>query len=124
MNTPQTTKTLLFILHRAPYGTSSLRDSLDAALAAAAFEQRVQLLFSGDGVLALLPGQQADAIGSKDTGKMLQALGYYDINEIYADAVSLEERGLDPAILAIAVTVADHTTLRQLLGEADTVIAI
>lgn len=117
-------KTLLFILQHAPYGSSALRETLDAALAAAAFEQHVQLLFSGDGVFALLPDQQADAIASKDTAKMLQALGYYDIDEIYVDSLSLAERTLTVEQLALPVTVADTDHLRALLRAADSVVAL
>ena len=122
MTTPR--KKILFILQRAPYGTATAREALDAALAAAAFEQDVQLLFAGDGIWQLLPDQQADAIASKDIGKMLQALGYYDINEIFVDAVSLAERQLDTTQLAIPVTAVAGTALQALVRAADCVIAL
>lgn len=117
-------KTLLFILQRAPHGSSALREALDAALAAAAFEQRVQLLFSGDGVFALLPNQQVDAIHSKDTSKMLQALQYYDIDEVFFDAISLAERNIDAATLAIPAQAAGAEQLRELMHNADSVVAL
>lgn len=117
-------KTILFILQRAPYGSSSVRESLEAALAAAAFEQHVQLLFSGDGVFALLAGQQADAVQSKDTSKMLQALHYYDIEDVFVDAFSMEERNLSAAQSAIPVTTLAGDTLKQLIQRADCVIAL
>lgn len=119
-----TRKKILFVLQRAPYGSSSARESLDAALAAAAFEQDVQLLFSGDGVWQLLPDLQADAIAGKDIGKMLQALAYYDIEHVYADAQSLAERGLSAATLAIPVMPLTNHPLRQLFRDADCVIAL
>lgn len=119
-----TRKKILFVLQRAPYGSSSARESLDAALAAAAFEQDVQLLFSGEGVWQLLPNQQADAIASKDIGKMLQALAYYDIDRVYADAQSLAERGLAAETLAMAVTPVAAHALQQLFRDADCVIAL
>ena len=117
-------KKILFVLQRAPYGSSSAREALDAALAAAAFEQDVQLLFSGDGVWQLLAGQQAEAIAGKDIGKMLQALAYYDIEHVYADSQSLAERSLSADTLAIPVTPLANPALRQLFRDADCVIAL
>lgn len=122
MTTPR--KKILFILQRAPYGTSAAREALDAALAAAAFEQDVQLLFAGDGVWQLLPDQQPDAIHSKGIGKMLQALDYYDINQTFVDSVSLTDRQLDSAQLAIPVTAVTGTALQDLIRAADCVIAL
>ena len=115
---------ILFILQRAPYGNTAAREILDAALAAAAFEQDVQLLFSGEGVWQLLPGQQPDAFAGKDISKMLQALGYYDIEAVYADAVSLAERGLDSTTLALPVMALDPAAQQQLLRTADCVITL
>lgn len=119
-----TQKTLLFILQHAPYGNSATREALDAALAAAAFEQNVQLLFSGDGVWQLLADQQPDAISSKDTGKMLQALEYYDISDVFVDEISLQERGISATQLAIASKTIGGDALKQLVKAADCVIAL
>lgn len=117
-------KTLLFILQRAPYGDSTTRETLDAALAAAAFEQNVQLLFIGDGVWNLLLEQNADCINSKDTGKMLQALNYYDIEAVFSDNTSLQERGLSADNLAIAVKNLNDDAVKNLVRAADCVIAL
>jgi tRNA 2-thiouridine synthesizing protein C len=117
-------KTLLFILQRAPYGNSATREALDAALAAAAFEQNVQILFTGDGVWNLLPEQDASSINSKDTSKMLQALDYYDISDVFVDEISLQERGISAAQFAIAAKTIGGDTLKQLIKTADCVIAL
>jgi tRNA 2-thiouridine synthesizing protein C len=119
-----TRKTILFILQRAPYGDSTTRETLDAALAAAAFEQNVQLLFTGDGVWNLLPEQDASSIASKDTAKMLQALSYYDIEAVFSDDISLQERGLSIDNLAIAVKNITDDTMKNLVRTADCVIAL
>ncbi|HQQ74980.1 MAG TPA: sulfurtransferase complex subunit TusC [Pseudomonadales bacterium] len=119
-----TLKTILFILQRAPYGSSATREALDAALAAAAFEQNVQVLFSGDGVWHLSTDQQADAISSKDTSKMLQALDYYDISDVFVDKISLQERGLSVTPLTITAKTIGGDTLKQLIRTADCVVAL
>ena len=64
----------LIVVRRAPYGSSLSRASLDAALALAAFDQLVDILFMGDGVLHLLPDQMSSEIGAKNVGKLLSSL--------------------------------------------------
>lgn len=117
-------KNILFILQRAPHGNSSGRETLDAALACAAFDQHVQLLFIDDGVWHLLPDQQADTIDSKDTSKMLGALAYYDISEVFADASSLQARQLPTEKCTIPVTELAEDAVRLLIQQADCVIAL
>ncbi|HSC76116.1 MAG TPA: sulfurtransferase complex subunit TusC [Pseudomonadales bacterium] len=119
-----TAKSILFILQHAPYGSSATRETLDAALAAAAFEQQVKLLFTDDGVWQLLADQQPDTISSKDTSKMLQALEYYDISDVFVDEISLQERGISATQLSIACSPVGGNALKQLIKTADCVIAL
>ncbi|MDX1735029.1 MAG: sulfurtransferase complex subunit TusC, partial [Halioglobus sp.] len=78
-------RTLLVIRH-SPYGGSLARSAVDTALAAAAFDQPVTLLFMGDGVLQLLPGQDSKAAGMKNIGRQLASLPLYDIDKVYLDS--------------------------------------
>lgn len=86
---------LLVILRHAPHGSSWLKEGLDIALVAAAFDRRVTLLFMGEGVTALLEGQQAGPLGQKGTAATLAMLEMYDI-----DSLLVEKRGLDELGLA------------------------
>ena len=90
-------RSLLLVFRRAPYGGSSARAGLDFALAAAAFEQPVSLLFMDEGVWLLQPGQDAAAIGARSIEKTLASLPLYDIESLYVDAESALRHGLDPA---------------------------
>jgi tRNA 2-thiouridine synthesizing protein C len=94
----QRKKTLL-ILRRAPYGDSLGRAALDVALASAAFEQDISVLFMDDGVWQLLPEQEASAINHKSAQRTLASFGLYDINTFYVEKASLAMRNLDPAQL-------------------------
>lgn len=118
------TKKILFIMQHSPYGNTRAREALDAALACAAFEQPVQLLFTDDGVWQLLPDQQASTVGNKDIGKMLGALAYYDINAVFTDSTALRTRNLTPADLAIQTTAVETDAMRQLIHAADCVITL
>src|SRR5690554_8205650 len=80
---------LLVILRHPPHGSSWLREGLDVALVAAAFGQAVSLLFQGEGVLALLKGQQAGPLGQKGTAATLDMLAMYEIQSLYVDGAAL-----------------------------------
>ncbi|MFB9146492.1 DsrE family protein [Halomonas alkalicola] len=85
---------LLVILRHAPHGTSWLREGLDAALVAAAFGRRVTLLFMGEGVTALVPGQANGPLGQKGTAPTLEMLEMYDIDTLLVEAEALARFGL------------------------------
>lgn len=112
-------KRLLFIMRHAPYGAGPARSGLDAALAAAAFEQPVDLLFMGDGVLQLLPGQDGAALGVKTRGKQLAALPLYDIERVYVDAQAAARYALDLEQAPLPAQALDADAMAQLLRDSD-----
>ncbi|MDH5355291.1 MAG: sulfurtransferase complex subunit TusC [Gammaproteobacteria bacterium] len=88
------TKTFVYINRKAPYGTVYALESLEVVLIGAAFEQNVKLVFMDDGVFQLTNAQDPEGIGMKNFSKTYAALGDYDINQIYIDQQSLDDRGL------------------------------
>ncbi|MES2919810.1 MAG: sulfurtransferase complex subunit TusC [Pseudomonadota bacterium] len=112
----------LFIQHRAPYGSESPQEQVDAQLVAATFGIAVSVLFQDDGVWQLLSQQDGKALGRRTLGAQLQALALYDIKDYYVDAISLAERGLEPRQLTLPVTVLDAAGLRALIAEHDLVL--
>lgn len=88
------TKKLLYVNRKAPYGTIYALESLEVVLIGAAFEQDVTLVFMDDGVYQLAKGQDTKGVGMKNFSPAYAALGDYDVNKIYVDKESLEERGL------------------------------
>lgn len=106
---------LLVILRHGPHGSSLLRDGLDAALVAAAFGQRVSLLFMGEGVMALVDDQQTDPSGPKGTAATLTMLTMYDIETILVEEAALEHIGLAPSDLMLPVSLLSGKALSSLL---------
>lgn len=88
------TKKMMYINRKAPYGTIYAWESLEVVLIGAAFEQDVSLAFLDDGVYQLTKGQNTGAIGMKNFSPTYTALGDYEVNKIYVEKESLEERGL------------------------------
>jgi len=87
-------KKFMYINRKAPYGTVYALESLEVVLIGAAFDQDVSLAFIGDGVYQLTKGQNTEALGQKNFSTVYGALGDYDVNKIYVEKESLEERGL------------------------------
>lgn len=88
------TKKMMYVNRKAPYGTIYAWESLEVVLIGAAFEQDVSLAFMDDGVFQLTRGQDTKGIGMKNFSPTYSALGDYEINKIYVEKESLEERGL------------------------------
>lgn len=87
-------KKFMYLNRKAPYGTIYALESLEVVLIGAAFDQDVSLAFVDDGVYQLTKEQDTGAIGMKNFSPTYKALGDYDVNKIYVDRASLEERGL------------------------------
>ena len=97
----------MYINRRAPHGSIYALESLEVVLVGAAFDQDVCLAFLDDGVYQLLAGQDTSAIGVKNYTRAYGALGDYDVNRLYVERESLEERGLCVADL-LALTYEDE----------------
>lgn len=107
-------KRYLFVMRHLPHHSSHVQETLDQLLTAAAFDQRVSLLFADDGVLQLKNGQ-GDAAPFKQTSAMFQALEIYGVEALYAEAESLAERGLQAADLLLPVQVVQRRAVAELL---------
>lgn len=112
-------KTMLMVLRHSPYGSSLARASLDVALATAAFEQAVDLLFLGDGVLQLKPDQDTQRLGIKNIGKQLASLPLYDIKCVYVDAEAAARYNMDLTRSPVATQPLDQGGIHQLMVEYD-----
>jgi tRNA 2-thiouridine synthesizing protein C len=88
------TKKFMYVNRKAPYGTIYAWESLEVVLIGAAFEQDVSLAFIEDGVFQLTKGQNTGGIDMKNFSPTYAALGDYEVNKIYVEKESLEERGL------------------------------
>lgn len=114
----------LFLLRQSPYSSSLAREALDMALATAAFDQHVQVAFINDGVFQLVNGQQADLEQRRNISKTLDALPLYDITDIFAEAESVQERGIQDNEIFKYAQIIDRLAIRNLIAQADKVITL
>ena len=103
------------------HGHIRTQEFIDIALMAAAFEQRVILVFEADGVYALLKQQTPELIGLKNASPILKALELYDINDVWVEEESMLMRGIQPEAFEIGVKVMPRQNLKQQMLMADQV---
>jgi len=113
-----TTKRILFLVAHAPNRGALAFEMLDALLVAAVFEQKVSVLFTGDGVYQLLDtGQQ-----TRDVARSYRALPTYDVNDVYVDKAAMRQRGLTVDALVLPARALTRHGIRSLIAAQDVVV--
>ena len=114
-------KSYLFVVQHAPHSGSATQELLDMLLTTAAFDQAVAVLFMDDGVFQLKTQQQPEPHGFKDTLAMFNALPLYEVQPLYVELESLQERGLTAADLNLSVELIPRAQVAQLFKQVDIV---
>jgi tRNA 2-thiouridine synthesizing protein C len=115
-------KKIMHVMRRAPHGSIYTYEGLEMILIMAAYEQDLSVVFIRDGVYALKKGQETAGIGIKGFSKTFMALDGYDVEKLFVDRISLEERGLTEDDLVVDVEVMDSSEIGRLMTEQDVVI--
>lgn len=116
-------KKFMFINRKAPYGTVYALESLEVVLITAAFDQDVSLVFSDDGVYQIKKGQVTDGIGMKNFSPTYRALEGYDVEKLYVDKESMDERGLTQDDLLVDVEIISRAKMADLMDDQDVVMS-
>lgn len=116
-------KKFMFVNRKAPYGTIYALEALEVVLISAAFDQDVSLAFLDDGVYQIIKGQHTKAIDVKNFSPTYRALEGYDIEKLYVEKESLDQRGLTAADLLVDVEVMSSAEMSKMMAEQDIVIS-
>jgi tRNA 2-thiouridine synthesizing protein C len=119
-------KKFLYLNRKAPYGSIYALESLEVVLIGAAFEQDVSLAFIDDGVYQLKNNQQtsvSSGIGVKDFFKTYRVLEGYDVEKLYVDKKSMQERGLTEDDLLVPVEILDEAQMAELMEQQDVILS-
>lgn len=116
-------KKFMFVNRKAPYGTIYALEVLEMVLISAAFEQDVHLAFVDDGVYQIKKGQDTKGLEMKNFSPTYRALEGYDIEKLYVEKESMEERGLTEADLLVPVEVIDRAAMADLMASMDVVLS-
>lgn len=114
-------KSYLFVLRSAPHSGCALQEILDIILITAAFDQKVALLLLDDAVFALKGHQQPEKQAIKDTAAIFKALEMYDVEDIFLEAQSLQERGLTVVDLSLPVHEIQRENIAAVMQQYDIV---
>ena len=115
-------KKFLYINRRAPHGTIYAHEALEVVLIGAAFEQDVSMAFLDDGVFQLKKDQNTDQINTKNFSKTFSALEKYDVEKLYVERESLDERGISADDLAVDVKIISSDEMKQLITDSEVIL--
>jgi len=112
-------KRYLFIFEHAPHSTLHAKEGLDFSLACAAFDQKVSVLFMGNGVYQLLRHQDSSAINLKNHSASIEALELYGIEHCYYQGGILEDYELSANLLAERAQAKSLQEIQKLIQQHD-----
>lgn len=116
---PAQQKSIALICNHSPYGGSEARELIDTALAAAAFEQKVSLIFMGAGALMLIEKQNPAAIEQKNLSRMMNMLSMYDVEDIFVHDQALKDYSLSTEELVDSAKIVDSESLQRWISQQD-----
>jgi tRNA 2-thiouridine synthesizing protein C len=111
----------LYLFSRQAYGHSLAREALDMALATAAFDQKVSIVFLEDAIYQLLNATDAQSVEAKPHTGVINALPLYDIENIYYLDDDRQHRAISESSLLAHATAITRPALQQLIAAADRV---
>lgn len=114
-------KSLLYIVSRAPYSNAVGQEALDAILIGASFEQAVTVLFMHDGVFQLHANQGVGNSELKQYTKAFDALEDFGIAQVVCHDLSLIGRGLSQNNMMRRVDLATSEQVKTMISKADKV---
>ena len=115
-------KKIMHVMREAPHGTIYTYEGLEMILIMAAYDQDISVAFIDDGVYALKKDQNTEDIEIKGFSKTFGALDGYDVEKLYVDQISLEERGLTEDDLVVDVEILSSAEIGKLMAEQDLVV--
>lgn len=115
-------KKFLYINRRAPHGSIYAHEALEVVLIGAAFDQDVSLAFIDDGVYQLKKNQDTSDINTKNFSKTYGALEMYDVEKLYVEKESLEQRGLSEEDLMVDVKILTSDEMKKIITESEVIL--
>ena len=115
-------KKFLYINRRAPHGSIYAHEALEVILIGAAFDQDVSLAFIDDGVYQLKKNQDTSDINTKNFSKTYGALEMYDVEKLYVEKESLEQRGLSEDDLMVDVKILTSDEMKKIITDSEVIL--
>lgn len=111
------------MLRKPPHSGTYIQEMLDIIMTVAAFDQDVSILLLDNAVFQLKKQQEPENAGLKDTAAIFKALPLYNINTIYAETESLQEKGLSVNNLVEPVITIPRNKVGEFFKQFDLVLS-
>jgi tRNA 2-thiouridine synthesizing protein C len=115
-------KKILFTLRKPPHSGAYVQEMLDIIMTVAAFDQEVTLLLLDNAVFQIKKQQRVENAGYKDTAAIFKALSIYNIQALYIESESLQERGLTIDDLSESVQAIPRNKVSEFFKQFDLVL--
>tara|TARA_A100001388_G_scaffold190264_1_gene143159 strand:- start:1883 stop:2266 length:384 start_codon:yes stop_codon:yes gene_type:complete len=115
-------KKFLYINRRPPHGSIYAHEALEVVLIGAAFDQDVSLAFIDDGVYQLKKNQDTSDINTKNFSKTYGALEMYDVEKLYVEKESLDQRGLSEDDLMVDVKILTSDEMKKIIKDSEVIL--
>jgi tRNA 2-thiouridine synthesizing protein C len=113
-----TPRRILFLVAHPPRRGALALETLDELLVGAAFDQKISVLFLGDGVYQLVEG--GDTLDS--IARSYRALPTYDIDDLYVDKTAIARRRLSIEELVLPTRPLTRRGIQALVAAHDVVV--
>jgi tRNA 2-thiouridine synthesizing protein C len=104
------------VITTAPHGSDAASQALDAALACAAFDQTVTVIFQDDGIWQLLPQPIDSPLGDKSLLAQFKLMELYGVTAVHICADSLQRAGIRTEQLALPVQAMTRGEIANILA--------
>lgn len=111
------------VFRNAPFNSARAREALDMALALAAVDHKVTVLFCDDGVYSLLNTNEQPQFSLKHFNRSFKLFPLYDIEQVIVCAASLAVRQLNTADLIIPAEPFNPDAIQALLAQQQHIIS-
>ncbi len=118
-NNKSTVAKILFLIRKSPYGSSHIKEALDAILAALTLDMHVSVVFLDEGVWQLKTEQKPQAIQEKNYTAAFKALPQYGEVNLFVERESLIERSLSLNDLILSANEVNQKSIMQLIAQQD-----
>jgi tRNA 2-thiouridine synthesizing protein C len=117
---------VLVLFRKAPYGSLYNWEGLQTLLIMGAYQMQgtiqISVAFQGDGIFAIVSGQDPSSLEIKPLSKTYPALPDFEVERFYTDKRSLDERNLTLDDLVLKPELLDTEGMARLLQEQDAIL--
>ncbi len=99
------------VITTPPHGGDTASQALDTALACAAFDQQVTVIFQDDGIWQLLPQPIDSPLGDKSLLAQFKLMELYGVSAVQVCRDSLHRTGISAEQLALPTQVMSRTEI-------------